>query len=155
MRLLFVSPMESDADPWARRLAPALPGPLLKVEMTGSPTFLGNPYCASAPLQRPRSARARQAFRRVGTAPADASTRAPTLVLSRFNHAASALAVYASQYGLPRHHARLASGHWPGSTGRASYPQGSDERFPSWCFAYIISSSSPKPRGAMHQDAPY
>ena len=39
------------------------------------------------------------------------------------------LAVYASQDGSPRHHARLASGRWSGATGRASHPQGSYERF--------------------------
>ena len=39
------------------------------------------------------------------------------------------LAVYASQDGLPRHHARLASGRWSGATGRAFHPQDSDERF--------------------------
>ncbi len=43
------------------------------------------------------------------------------------------LAVYASQDGLPRHHARLASGRWSGATGRAFHPQGSNERFQS-CF---------------------
>jgi hypothetical protein len=44
--------------------------------------------------------------------------------LSRLNHTASALAVYASQAGLPRHHARLASGCWPDSSGRACLPAG-------------------------------
>ena len=39
------------------------------------------------------------------------------------------LAVYASQGGLPHHHARLASGRWSGATGRAFHPKDSDERF--------------------------
>ncbi len=51
------------------------------------------------------------------------------------------LAVYASQDGLPRHHARLASGRWSGATGRAFHPQGSNERFQS-CF---LTSLSPFP----------
>ena len=60
-----------------------------------------------------------QAIQCVGAAPAVSTTKAPALVLSRLNHTASALAVYASQAGSPRHHARLASGCWPSSSGRA------------------------------------
>jgi hypothetical protein len=56
------------------------------------------------------------------------------------------LAVYASQDGLPRHHARLASGRWSGATGRAFHPQGSYERFQS-CF---LTSHSPFPSFAWH-----
>jgi len=47
------------------------------------------------------------------------------------NHTTFDLAVYASQDGLPHHHARLASGCWSSSTRRDSYPQGFNERFPS------------------------
>ena len=65
-----------------------------------------------------------QAMRCVGAAPAVSTTKAPAFVLSRLNHTASALAVYASQAGLPRHHARLASGCWPSSSGRAWLPAG-------------------------------
>jgi hypothetical protein len=60
-----------------------------------------------------------QAMQCVGAAPAVSTTKAPAFVLSRLNHTASALAVYASQAGSPRHHARLASGCWPSSSGRA------------------------------------
>ena len=60
-----------------------------------------------------------QAMQCVGAAPAVSTAKAPAFVLSRLNHTASALAVYASQAGLPRHHARLASGCWPSSSGRA------------------------------------
>ena len=56
------------------------------------------------------------------------------------------LAVYASQDGLPRHHARLASGRWSGATGRASHPQDSDERFQSCLF----TSHPPFPSFAWH-----
>ena len=40
--------------------------------------------------------------------------KAPTKGLSKLNSMAFGLAVYASQDGLPRHHARLASGRWSG-----------------------------------------
>src|SRR5437773_1361459 len=45
-------------------------------------------------------------------------------VISGLNRTASALAVYASQGGLLHHHARLASGRWPSSTGRDWLPAG-------------------------------
>ncbi len=67
--------------------------------------------------------------------------KAPTKGLSKLNSMAFGLAVYASQDGLPRHHARLASGRWSGATGRAFHPQGSYERFQS-CF---LTSHSPFP----------
>jgi hypothetical protein len=57
-----------------------------------------------------------------------AQRRLPTTIfLSELNHAAFALAVYASQlsFPLPRSygHARLASGWWPAFTGRGSIPR--------------------------------
>lgn len=59
-------------------------------------------------------------------APACTTTKAPTIkLLSRLNHTASALAVYASQPGLPSiSHARLASGWRPAFTGRDLHPKG-------------------------------
>ncbi len=57
--------------------------------------------------------------------------KAPTKGLSKLNSMAFGLAVYASQDGSPRHHARLASGRWSGVTARAFHPQGSYERFQS------------------------
>jgi len=47
----------------------------------------------------------------------------------------------ASQCGLPRPHAKLASGRWSGATGRAFHPQDSAERFQS-CF---LTSHPPFP----------
>src|SRR5207245_333040 len=44
--------------------------------------------------------------------------------LSRLNHAACTLPVYASQGGSLRHHATLGSGWWPTSTGRGWVPAG-------------------------------
>jgi len=93
--------------------------PGIALETAGSPTFLGNPRvpvpCSSTPA-RPT---APSPFRCVGTAP-DVSHHegSPREVISGLNHTTLALAVYASQPGLPRHHARLASGRWLGSTGR-------------------------------------
>ena len=74
--------------------------------------------------------------------------KAPTKGLSKLNSMAFGLAVYASQDGLPRHHARLASGRWSGATGRAFHPQGSYERFQS-C---ILTSHPPFPSFAWHNE---
>ena len=79
----------------------------------------GEPRLCSCPALRPRQDRRIRPLRCVGAAPAVSTTKAPAFVLSRLNHTASALAVYASQAGSPRHHARLASGCWPDSSGRA------------------------------------
>ena len=58
------------------------------------------------------------------------STSTPTIIpLSRLDHAAHALAVYASQPGSPLHHARLASGWWTTLAGRAWLPAGLRSRF--------------------------
>ena len=46
------------------------------------------------------------------------------MVISGLNHTAFDLAVYASQVTVTRHHARLASGCWPGSAGRDWLPAG-------------------------------
>src|SRR4051794_38583786 len=45
-------------------------------------------------------------------------------MISGLNRTAFGLAVYASQGRLPAHHARLASGCWPGSAGRDWLPAG-------------------------------
>lgn len=78
-----------------------------------------------------------QAIRCAGTAPDLSTTKAPAFVLSRLNHTASALAVYASQAGSPRHHARLASGCWPDSSGRAWLPAGFHRKV-SRCILHAI-----------------
>jgi len=107
------------------------PSGLCRRETTGPPTFLGNPGvhmpCSKTPvgsspldrLQRPDAA-----FRTVWTT--SAPTNSP---LSRLNHTAWALAVYASQGGLPQPHARLASGCRSALPGRIGYLPGSSERF--------------------------
>jgi hypothetical protein len=51
------------------------------------------------------------------------NTSAPaTKAISGLHGTARSLAVYASQPGSPRHHARLAPGRWPGSAGRGWLP---------------------------------
>jgi hypothetical protein len=102
---------------------PVSPAGSLSVETTGSPTFLGNPIVL-LPCSPTPAGPTHQAMQCAGAAPAVSTTKAPTFVLSRLNHTASALAVYASQAGSPRHHARLASGCWPHSSGRAWLPAG-------------------------------
>jgi len=97
------------------RLIPESP-----VETTGPPTFLGNPIvllpCSSTPAGPLTSGHCDAATR----PPLTPRRRLPRAkILSRLNHMASALAVYASQRRLPERHARLASGCRPGSTGRA------------------------------------
>ena len=60
------------------------------------------------------------------------TTSATTMVLvSGLHHAACALAVYASQPGSPRHHARLASGWGLALAGRDLHPMVLNERFQS------------------------
>jgi hypothetical protein len=81
-------------------------------------------------------------------APGTSNAKAPTIGLSKLNSMAFGLAVYASQDGSPRHHARLASGRWSGATGRAFHPQGSYERFQS-CF---LTSHPPFPSFAWRNE---
>jgi hypothetical protein len=105
-------------------LCPTTPKSLNNMETTGSPTFPGNPNCAYALFFDPGRTTCIRPLRCSSTAPAQTTTRAPTLRLSRLNSKAWALAVYASQHGLLHDHARLASGCWPDSTGRAWVPAG-------------------------------
>ncbi len=83
------------------------------METSGPPRFLGNPVW-TCPALRPRRDREVRPVQ-----PPDAAFRCFDGVgsrdrfISRLNHAARPLAVYASQPGLPRYHARLASGWWP------------------------------------------
>jgi hypothetical protein len=74
--------------------------------------------------------------------------KAPTNGLSKLNSMAFGLTVYASQDGLPRHHARLAPGRWSGATGRAFHPQGSYKRFQR-C---LLTSHPPFPSFAWHNE---
>ena len=72
------------------------------------------------------------------------------LVLTGLNHTTFDLAVYASQDGLPHHHARLASGCWSSFARRDSYPQGFSERFhitPARKFRMLLHINPTRQRG--------
>jgi len=120
-------------------LLPRRPRRLLKVEKTRSPRFLGDP-CLHAPLFDPGGPLAPGHF---GTN--DAAFRyfnnvgSALLSLSRLDHAAYTLPVYASQPGSPPDHATLGSGWWPTFTGSGLAPAGSHRRFPSWLSVYMTS----------------
>ncbi len=119
MRLHSFLPRKPDAGAGPGVCRSGHPAPALWMEMTGSPKFLGNPLVL-CPALRPRQDRRHLAIRCPGAAPVTETTKAPaTSIISRLNRPASALAVYASPAGSPQHDARLASGCWPGSAGRA------------------------------------
>jgi len=85
----------------------------------------GEPPCVHAPLFDPGELFTPGLLRRVDTAfrlPNDVGARG--YYLSRLNHAACTLPVYASQRGSLRHHATLGSGWWPTSAGRGWFPAG-------------------------------
>ena len=72
------------------------------------------------------------------------------LPLSRLNHAACTLSVYASQPGSPPDHATLDSGWWPALTGQDSHLLGRIDGFPS-CLSVYMASSITKLRLAQQQ----
>ena len=94
--------------------------PLSRTETTASPRFLGNP-----PVYMPRALRPR---RDLGAwlilsalrccLPPTSLRRLSQSQLSRLNHAACTLPVYASQRGLLRYHATLGSGWSPAFAGQ-------------------------------------
>jgi hypothetical protein len=122
---------------------PVSPSGNLRGDKAGSPKFLGNLNCPSARVltDAGRTARTRP-VRCSSVAPGPPGAKAPTKGLSTPNSMAFGLAVYASQGRLLRPHARLASGCWSGSTGRAFHPQDSAERFQDRILTSL--SSSPK-----------
>ncbi len=85
----------------------------------------GEPSCPYALFSDPgRSARTRP-LQCGSTAPALSTEKAThDKYLSGLNGTALGLAVYASQPPLPEHHARRASGRWPGSPGWDWLPTG-------------------------------
>ena len=104
------------------RLSPA--PDVVEMETQGVPSSWGTLMCL-CPVLRPRQDRYHQAIavRRRGPRVMQ-RRRLPRVMLSRLNSTASALAVYASPGGSPAQDARLASGCWPGSTGRDWLPAG-------------------------------
>lgn len=107
----------------------ASPTTLLMAETTGSPEFPGNPMY-TCPALRPRRDPPGRPLR-----PSDSAFHhydgvgSRVLPLSRLYHTACGLPVYASQPGLPQHHATLGSGYWPALPGGIGYPLGSTARF--------------------------
>ena len=93
----------------------------------------GDPSCALALFFDPGGIGHTRPSRRANTVPAADKSEDSHEELSRLNRTAWALAVYASQGGSPLHHARLASGCWPGSTGRDWLPAG----FPTKGFKFV------------------
>ena len=94
----------------------------LIAESTGPPRFLGKPPCVFALLFDPGRAEAPghtalRCCRRLCQ-----RRRPPRKAISGLNHTAPTLAVYASQCGSPRAHARLASGWWPTFAGQDWVP---------------------------------
>ena len=133
------APRSRGAAPGPGPLLPRRPGRLLAVETGRSPKFLGDPclhallFDPGGPLASGHSDARDVAFRiynYVGSASG----------LSRLNHTAYRLPVYASQPRSPPHHATLGSGCWPALAGSGPAPAGSLRRFPSWLFPYITSS---------------
>ena len=120
---------------------PVPPAGVLPRRWRGLPGSWGTPRW-TCPVLRPRRDRGRQASCGAATRPSVAfKTSAPaSFFISGLNGAARSLAVYASQPGSPRHHARLASGCRPGFAGRGSLPR----RVPTRGFRVTIASSSPK-----------
>ena len=115
---VFVSPA-SPTPAWGLEFSGlATPGQLLsRWRRPGLPSSWGT-LVSLCPVLRPRQVRTHQAIQCGSTAPALSTAKAPRdQYLSGLNHTALGLAVYASQPPLPEHHARLASGRWPGSPG--------------------------------------
>ena len=113
----------------------------LRTEMFRPPRFLRGPLYAR-PALRPRRDELRLAITAHLARPSHSNkTPAPTgCCISGLHHTAYGLAVYASQYGSPLYHARLASGWRLTSTGWGSIPTGSLRE------VSLIYMRSPSPR---------
>jgi hypothetical protein len=119
--------------PDAAQLGPGAwsPGapPGLSMETVGPPRFLGNPR-VRLPCSRTPAGPWRLALAPPRCCPRCANGEDPSdQNLSRLYHTAFALAVYASQPGSPRDHARLASGWWLAFAGWDSPPTGLLDKF--------------------------
>ena len=112
-------PGEGSAPSWVLGLITGLPIPDSDAEGAGPPKFLGDP-CAYAPRSQTPAGLPHQAIAVREMLPTALMTTLATAIsgLSRLHPAARTLAVYASQRGLPRRHARLASGWRPPFPGR-------------------------------------
>ena len=114
-------------------------------ETTGSPRFLGDPLCTCPALRPRREPRARP-YTASGLLPSVMrTTSAPSPhEISGLNHTACAPTVYASQGGLPHHHARLVSGCRPALPGGVGYPLGPNARFRRCsCHLFLLAQALP------------
>ena len=122
------SPPAPDAEPWINlELVGGISSRLSRWKRQGLPSSRRNPCDHSPYSSDPGVTRqAEWAMSKLpGAAPAtDHDEGSPRVVISGLNRTAFDLAVYASQGWSPAHHARLASGCWPGSTGRDWLPAG-------------------------------
>jgi len=120
------APVGPDAQPRARGSSFRSPLPeVIHRETSRTSQVPGEPCCPYAVFFDPGRTDAPGLFGVVGVAPAMSTTKAPaTNHLSGLNSTALGLAVYASSGKLPAHDAKLASGCWPGSTGRDWLPVG-------------------------------
>ncbi len=134
------------------------PGLLLRdvcTEMTGPPRFLGEPQWCACPALRPRRTLGARPVRPRGySLPLSLRRRLLDAVLSRLDHTACTLAVYASQAGLPQHHARLASGWWPPLAGQDWRPAGFTTKSFKEGNALLFFSSLPRLRLAQKDLTP-
>jgi hypothetical protein len=122
--------------------SPDSPKPLLATETTGPPRFLEDPTmnvpCSPTPAGPLRSATAALWC----CLPPNGRRRLPRQILiSRLNHTARSLTVYASQSGLLHRHARLASGWLAGLSGRGCLPAGSQRKVSD--LLILLSQASP------------
>ena len=105
--------------------------------LPGSPTTLMS-FC---PVLRPRQDQHHQAIQCADMAPAMSTTKAPTIIqLSRLNHTASGLAVYASPGVLPHKTQNSLPAARQALPGGIGYPQGCAERFQ--CLKHLLLSGA-------------
>src|ERR1700722_5700022 len=105
--------------------------------LPGSPTTLMS-FC---PVLRPRQDQHHQAIQCADMAPAMSTTKAPTIIqLSRLNHTASGLAVYASPGGWPHKTQNSLPAARQALPGGIGYPQGCAERFQ--CLKHLLLSGA-------------
>ena len=98
-----------------------VPSRKLSVETAGSLRFPSDPRVPTPCSQTPAGPIHAGYSGVSARPPLQVTTVAPaTSAISGLNRTALGLAVYASQGGLPLHHARLASGCWPSFAGRDS-----------------------------------
>ena len=113
-------------------LLPRRPRRLCTVEKTRPPRFLGDP-CVHAPLFDPGGPPVPGHYRTGDVVFRTLKDVDSALPISRLNHAACTLSVYASQPGSPPDHATLDSGRWPALTGQDFHLLGRVEGFRHVC----------------------